>query len=195
MRFISLVTLCLLAGCATKPDSYVVLMPNADGSTGKIIVSNQKNAKVEIDQAGFGTQFDDAKGEVKAVNQEKLALDFKEASAIRPQLPQTFLLYFKTGGSVLTQQSEALIPEILNQVELRQVPDISIIGHTDTVGKADLNEAVALKRATAIATMIQEAGLKSNEIAIDSHGERNLLVKTGDEVSEEKNRRVEITIR
>lgn len=195
MRFISLVTLCLLASCATKPDSYVVLMPNADGTTGKIIVSNQKNAKVEIDQPGYGTQFEDAKGEVKEVKKDKLALDFKGATEITPPLPKTFLLYFKTGGAVLTKESEALIPEILHEVEARQVPDISIIGHTDTVGKADLNEAVALKRAKAIATMIQEAGLKTKEVTIDSHGERNLLVKTPDETAEEKNRRVEITVR
>lgn len=195
MRAISILFLLIFASCATKPDSYVVLMPNIDGSTGKIIVSNKKNVKLEIDRAGFGVQFDDAKGQIKAFDQEKISQDFKEASQNRPKQPKIFLLYFESGGTVLTKESQFLVSEILNEVELRMVPDISIIGHTDTVGKADLNEAVALKRAKFISTMIQNAGIKTKEITIDSHGEQNLLIKTLDEVSEEKNRRVEVTIR
>jgi len=133
--------------------------------------------------------------EAKVVDPKKIAKDFEEATQARPVLPKTFLLYFKTGGSILTAESEALIPAILKEVETRTVPDVSIIGHTDTMGKAEANESLALKRAQAIAGKIQEAGLKTKEITVTSHGERNLLVKTPDETAEEKNRRVEITVR
>ena len=196
MRKISLFVMALfLAACATKKDSYVVLLPNVDGTNGKIIVTNKKNEQVTVDQVGFAADFEAKKLEAKAVDPKKVAKDFAEATQAMPALPKTFLLYFKTGGSVLTAESEALIPAILKEVESRQAPDVSIIGHSDTVGKAEANEALALKRAEAIAGKIQEAGLKTKEVTVASHGERNLLVKTPDETAEEKNRRVEITVR
>ena len=194
-NFVIILCVLIMTACASKKDSYVVLMPNPDGSQGKIIVSNNKNEQVTVDQAGVGANMLAKKLEAKLVNPEKIEKDFAEAQQARPALPVTYLLYFKTGGSILTAESEALIPKILGEVETRQVPDISIIGHTDTVGKAEGNEALALKRAQAIAEKIQAAGLKTKEITVTSHGERNLLIATPDETSEEKNRRVEITVR
>jgi len=55
--FLVLIVL-LLAGCATQKESYVVLMPNEDGTSGKIIVSNKKNEQVTVDQVGFGADFE-----------------------------------------------------------------------------------------------------------------------------------------
>ncbi len=73
--------------------------------------------------------------------------------------------------------------------------DVSIIGHSDTVGKAEANAALALKRAQAIGDLLKEKGLKVEALSIESHGESNLLVKTPDETPEPRNRRVEVSIR
>lgn len=210
MRRITLSSLlCLLmAGCAQQPvepplpepeakvpDSYVVLVQNVDGSTGQITYSDNFDKSVTVDRAGYAAMLNDPAAGVQEVDKDKLINDFKDASSIRPQLPVSFMLYFRSGGTSLTPESEALIEQILKEVDNRPAADVSIIGHTDTVGKADANEALALKRAQAIADMIREAGLKTKDITVTSHGERNLLVKTPDETSEEKNRRVEITVR
>lgn len=210
MRYITLTSLllALITGCAQqpveqslpepepkKPDSYVVLVQDIDLTTGQIIVSDNFGNSTTVDHAGLAVQLDNPAAGAYELDKDKLIKDFREASSIRPELPVTFLLYFKSGGIVLTPESEALIAQVLHEVETRQAPDVSIIGHTDTVGKAEANEALALKRAQAIAAMIQEAGLKTKDITVTSHGERNLLIKTPDETPEEKNRRVEITVR
>jgi outer membrane protein OmpA-like peptidoglycan-associated protein len=115
--------------------------------------------------------------------------------AARPQLPERFLLYFVSGGAQLTPESQALLPGIVASAAQRPAVDVSIIGHTDTVGRAEQNEELALKRAQAIAELIKAKGLKVHALAIESHGERNLLIKTADETAEPRNRRVEISLR
>lgn len=183
--------LALLAGCGSK--SYVVLLENPDGSTGSVVVKGSKGEQV-IDQARQGAALDGS-SKPAAVAEADIQRDFGSAMAARPQLPERFLLYFVSGGAQLTPESQALLPKIVASAAQRPAVDVSIIGHTDTVGRAEQNEELALKRAQAIAEQIKAKGLKVHALSVESHGERNPLVKTADEVPEPRNRRVEISLR
>jgi peptidoglycan-associated lipoprotein len=88
-----------------------------------------------------------------------------------------------------------LLAQVLERAKSRSNLDISVIGHTDTQGKAEANEALALERASAIAAELRQLGLPDVVLSVESHGERNLLVPTADEVAEPRNRRMEITLR
>ena len=77
----------------------------------------------------------------------------------------------------------------------RPVPEVVVIGHTDTTGTPASNFELGLKRATMVRALLVEAGLDAASIEVTSHGEAVLLVKTPDETYEPRNRRVEITIR
>lgn len=105
------------------------------------------------------------------------------------------MLYFQTGGSELIPESKVLLQTIVEHALARPSVDMSVIGHSDTQGAADANEALALQRATAIAEQLRSLGLANTTMAIESHGERNLLVPTPYEAPEPRNRRVEITLR
>jgi outer membrane protein OmpA-like peptidoglycan-associated protein len=188
-----LLAVLLLSACASKPVSYVTLLESPDGSTGKVVVKGSKGEQV-IDKARHAAPLDGATA-AAPVNEEKFKQDFSVAMAARPLLPERFLLYFESGGAKLTAESEALLPKIIESTANRPGVDVSIIGHTDTVGKADVNEGLALKRAQAIADLIKAKGLKVEALSVESHGERNLLVATPDETPEPKNRRVEISLR
>jgi outer membrane protein OmpA-like peptidoglycan-associated protein len=115
--------------------------------------------------------------------------------AARPLPPERFLLYFESGGAVLTPASAALLPQVVAEAARRPGVDVSIIGHSDTVGKAEANAELALRRAQAIADQLREKGLQATALNVESHGEANLLVKTPDETPEPRNRRVEVSIR
>lgn len=180
----------LLAGCATK--SYVVLLENPDGSTGEVIIKGKKGEQI-IKTAGQGALLDGSSAPV-SVDESKIQEDFAAAITARPKLPVRYLLYFQA-GAMLTPESEALIPKIIAEAADRPAVEVSVIGHTDTVGKEDDNEALALKRAETIAELLKSKGLKAHALAIESHGERNLLIPTADNTFESKNRRVEISIR
>ena len=191
---LTLALLAVLAGCASKGSgSYVVLLREPDGNLGKVLVQSAKGEQV-LTEVFKGTALDGTR-EPFFVLQEQLQRDFGAALAARPTLPEQFLLYFEAGGSELTAQSKADLQLVLQRTRARSSPDISVIGHTDTTGPAPANQALALRRATAIATQLRQLGLQNALIAVESHGESNLLVRTPDETAEPRNRRVEITIR
>lgn len=183
----------VLTGCASKPKSYVVLLDSPDGTTGQVVVKGSKGEQV-IDKARQGAPLDGT-APPTPVDEVKFKKDFSEAMAARPAMPDHFLLYFESGGTRLTAESTAMLGKIIEAASKRPAVDISVIGHTDTAGKAELNESLALKRANEVAVMLKDKGLKVHALTVESHGERNLLVKTPDETPEPRNRRVEISIR
>lgn len=189
--YLALPLLALLTACA-GPGSYAVLLPSPDGSVGQITVTGANGSQV-LSQASSGAALDGSTAPF-AVSPAKLQRDFGAAMAARPPLPEHFLLYFGQ-GSELTPASKVLLAQVLERAKARSALDISVIGHTDTQGAANTNEALALERANTIAAELRQLGLPDVVLSVESHGERNLLVPTADEVAEPRNRRVEITLR
>lgn len=189
----------LVCACAAPPppppppQSYVTLLPSPDGTVGKVVVRGQRGEQT-LSTAQQGALLDGSKPPFD-VSEDQLRRDFGAAMQARPALPEQFLLYFETGGLELTAESKALLARIVQRAQARQALDMSVIGHTDTQGAANANEALALKRATAIADQLRGLGLATAQMTVESHGERNLLVPTPDETPEPRNRRVEITLR
>ena len=182
-----------VTGCASKPASYVVLLESPDGTTGKVVVKGQKGEQL-LDTARQAAPTDGSTPPAP-VDEAKFNKDFSDAIAARPALPEHFLLYFESGGTTLTPESAAALDKIIDVARKRPAVDMSVIGHTDTPGKAELNEALALKRAQAVADLLKQKGLKVQALSVESHGERNLLVQTPDDTPEPRNRRVEVSIR
>ena len=87
-----------------------------------------------------------------------------------------------------------LLAEVFRTVRDRGALDISVIGQTDTIGTREYNYQLSLRRARRVADLLAKQGMDRNILDIESHGEYNLLVKTGDQVREPRNRRVEITV-
>lgn len=185
-------TLLTLSGCASK--SYVVLLPNDDGTTGKVVVSTPAGTTL-LEKGKEGALLSGPAGKPFAVSDEKIAQDFGAALAASPKKPVTYLLYFDAGGTKLTSASQADIPKIIEEVTKRPAPDISIIGHTDTTSGPEFNARLALSRARQVAEIIKKANAETSLISIESHGEKNLLIPTPDNTDEPRNRRVEVTIR
>nr|WP_326528800.1 OmpA family protein [Rhodoferax sp.] len=190
-------TVALLGACASPPppppQSYVALLPNPDGAVGKVVVQGQRGEQL-LTQAQQGALLDGSQPPF-AVSTSQLERDFGAAMKARPALPEQFLLYFEQGGAQLTAESQRLLARIVERAQTRLSVDMSVIGHSDTQGAANANEALALKRATAIAEQLRDLGLKNAVMVVESHGERNLLVPTPDDTAEPRNRRVEITLR
>lgn len=193
--FIMLAGALLGFGCGTK--TQVVLLPEADGSVGKLSVTAGGETVV------LETAYDSA----EAVDLEKPAqktgvLDeaevkarFARALAAQPLPPVRYILNFEFGTAVLTKASEAMIPEILESINKRKIVEISVSGHTDRVGTAAVNKKLAAVRAEQMAKILMENGVPESSIVVESHGEGNPLVPTADGVAEPKNRRVEVVIR
>ena len=182
----------LLAACA--PSSYLVLMPEEDGTIGTVQVS-QGGQQTTLSAAHEGVVLGKADLTAVELSEGRISKDFAGALAAQPRTPRTFLLYFEPGGTVLTEESAALVADIQQALRERPAPDVSIIGHTDRAGDDAINETLALERANTVNGLLGDVLQPALDVTIDSHGERNPLVPTDDGVEEARNRRVEVTIR
>ncbi len=174
------------------PGSYVVLVPNPDGSVGRVTVQGKQGAR-ELTQPGQAASLDG--GTPFSVEKQKIQQDFGSAIAAQPPLPEQFVLYFRPGSTRLTKESQADLPKMLARARERKTVDVWLVGHTDTVGNTKRNDALGLRRAKTIANHFKKLGLKDSAMTIESYGERSLLVATPDETNEPRNRRGEVTLR
>lgn len=180
-----------LVGCAQK--SYVVLLQDPQGGTGQVLVQGRAGQQT-LSQAGYAADLDGATAPAP-VDPKRFEADFAAVLAARAPLPERYVLYFEAGGTTLTAESQADLARILQDVRSRPVADVAVIGHTDSVGKAEANHALGLKRAQGLADQLQQQGLQPFALTVESHGERNPLVSTPDETDEPRNRRVEVWVR
>ena len=112
----------------------------------------------------------------------------------RPSPFSLNLLYFK-GETTLTSDSAKLLPDIIATIRKRNSNDISVVGHTDTLGSKEFNTTLSHDRAKAVKALLVGQGVEENSIRTTSHGKENPLIPTGDNVYEPKNRRVEVVVK
>ncbi len=192
-----LIPFLLLSLAACAGNNRFVLLEEEDGSVGAITVQNDAGAQT-VSEAGKFTQVASAEAapsQPEAISQEEIDQTWGATLQASPLKPRSFLIYFITGTDILTEQSRRQLPEILDSIKEYPAPEVSVIGHTDTVGSAARNARLARDRAEAIRDVLIDEGLDRKLIEVDSHGESNLLVQTPDDTDEPRNRRVEVTVR
>jgi len=183
-----------LGGCSSK--NIIVLVPDPDGSTGRIVVSNRAGS-VEVNAPYQATKIPDRNTvptNPETMDKDQITAIFADAIAIEPAIPIHFLLYFEK-GTTLDAGSQSALPEIVKTIIERNAVDISIIGHADTTGDRDFNMKLSTTRAQVVSRLLIEKGVNPEYLEISSHGKENPLIKTGDNVSEPRNRRVEVVVR
>ena len=177
--------------------TLVALLPDPDsGVVGRGIVSGLAGS-VELAEARASTVVSGkgAPTPVKALSEADAAQLFNDVLSALPSAPEHFVLNFQFDSDELTPESKALLPQVLNAVKGHPVPEVQVIGHTDTVGTSASNITLGMKRAEMIRKQLIDIGLDPTLMEIVSHGEADLLIKTADEVPEPRNRRVEISVR
>ncbi len=204
----ALIALLLAAGCGAKraapatpvappPPATIVLLPDPETHvTGRIHVSNEFGGiDLSAPRSSLNMRANAAPGPITTLTEDEVDRLFGEALAALPPAPKQFVLQFQFESDTLTDESTALIPAILAAVKALPVPEVVIIGHTDTLGDRKSNLALGLKRAMRVRSILVEAGLPASTVDVTSHGEADPLVKTRDNTPEPRNRRVGITVR
>jgi outer membrane protein OmpA-like peptidoglycan-associated protein len=175
----------------------IALLPDPDtGVTGKIRVSNEFGAlPIETARGTTTVTANAAPGPLRTMDENEVTRTFGDALAALPPAPKHFLLYFKFESDTLTDESRKQISEVLDAVKRLAVPEVVVIGHTDTMGDAKSNTALGLKRAMAVRNVLVAAGISPVMIQVGSHGKADPLIKTKDNTPEPRNRRVEVAVR
>ena len=189
----------LAAGCACKapvtPALFVVVPSPHNGHVGKIVVTRGGESRL-IDTA-YGAQRLTSEGAVVAstLTEAEVRKDFGAALTALPGRPTSFTLYFLEGRDELTDESKAELEKVFAELKRRPLPDIVVIGHTDTVGGLAYNDKLSLARAERTREMMVAMGIPPERVQAAGRGKRELLVPTEDNISEPRNRRVEINVR
>jgi peptidoglycan-associated lipoprotein len=186
------------AGAPSVIHDIIALLPDPESrKVGRVVVSSPLGGSVELTHKREATRvvvgqpphspFRFSKDQVQQL--------YGEALSALPPAPRHFLLYFQSGSNQLSPKSEQLLTEIPAVVKSRSVPDVSVIGHTDTTGTAQANIELGRSRATLIRDRLVAVGLDASLMTVASHGEADLLVHTPDETPEPRNRRVDVSVR
>ncbi|MBT0652792.1 OmpA family protein [Geomobilimonas luticola] len=185
-----------LPGCAGH-QNLVVLVPEEGKTSGKVTVSNPHGSQV-LKQPWEATKFSRTGGGPSTpmvMDEAEVRRIFAGPFSAMPLPPARYLLYFEQNTTNLTPESTALLPEVIEAIDLRQPAELSVIGHTDTVGSPEDNYQLGLQRAGTVTDLLKSLGATPAIIETGSHGKGNLLIMTGDETPEPRNRRVEVIVR
>jgi outer membrane protein OmpA-like peptidoglycan-associated protein len=188
---LALAALLMLAGCASE---RVVLLPSADGRPSAVVVRDSSGEVVLDSPYAATVQGVGGKTSYKSTP-ENTRERFGHALDAQPLRPISYVLYFETGGNVLTPESQAELANIRKEIAERPASEVMVIGHTDRVGSVEGNDSLSMKRAEGMRDLLIESGVPADKLEVIGRGERDPLVPTDDEVDEPKNRRVEISVR
>ena len=198
------IALLLSSGCGPKRIAtpapgrvQVVLLPEAEGAPASAVTVTTRSGAVALTAPFESTTVSANRPPAPPVKlaEAEVQRQFGRVLADLPDAPQHFSLYFRTESVELADESRTVLPDVLRAAAARTLPEVTVIGHTDTTGSAQNNYKLGLERAHTVKDLLLKMGLAETLIEVESHGEADLLRRTPDNTPEPRNRRVEITIR
>ena len=196
MLFFCFFVTVFLSGCAAQK-SVIVLLPEDGKVSGEVTVENAQGSQV-LNQSWQSVEIAGSQGLPAlpvVVDEATVQGVFGRVMSVMPLQPVHYLLYYKQGGTELRPDSQLLLPAIVQAIKDRQPAQLSVVGHADTMGTADFNYQLGLRRARTLSELLVSLGAAPVHIETISRGNTDLFVKTPDQTPEPRNRRAEITIR
>ena len=192
MAAVAVVALLALVYWVSKPpNETVTVLPSADGHIGTVVV--QRGSEKQVLNQPYATTHN---GEaVQVVVASQVTETYGSTLQALPSRPSVFMLYFITGTDELTEDSKGDLQRILDELKQRPLPDVYVIGHTDTVGETRTNDRLSATRAETVKGFLVGIGIPATRIQTAGRGEREPIIPTSDETDEPLNRRVEINVR
>jgi peptidoglycan-associated lipoprotein len=186
----------LLAGCASVRGggTTVILLPDEDGHVGAVSVTSVGGTRpldrafAQVRVRGAAT----APAEPAALGQTAVEKSWDALLRAQPSRPRNFTLNFLLDSTTLTDESKALLPDVLRVARERAPTEVTVFGHADASGTELHNTRLSAERARVVAALLRKADPTMVDIDVQWFGDRHPLVPS--ESREPRNRRVEIQI-
>ncbi|SKA78129.1 OmpA family protein [Thiothrix eikelboomii] len=120
------------------------------------------------------------------VDLDKPAADKKNVSSARLYFP------FRSTKPELADSTAAYFDDLISFLKANPKAKVKVIGHTDNVGDAEINEKLGLQRAERIRIQLIRRGAPADRVEASSKGESAPWVTNKTEEGRNKNRRVEV---
>lgn len=175
---------------------HVTLLPGPDGKVGEVVVKSDSSEQVlNTAYAGVGANTS-GKLVSETGSAESVKTRYGSTLDALPPRPKSFTVYFVSGSSAeLDVVSRYVIESVRTELGGRPEPEIRVIGHTDTVGELEANDALSKERAATVRDLLVATGIRAASMEVAGRGEREPAIPTADDIAEPMNRRVEISVR
>ncbi len=205
----AMVALVLLPGCGTLSQTAkgTAIGSGSGAALGAIIGSIiSKDAKGAAIGAAIGTAVGAGTGALIGNKMDKKA---EELSALENAQVETITdknglagikvtfnsgILFPLNGIQLSDASRKELKEFAQKMSDLQDTDITIYGHTDNTGTAEVNERISRQRAEAVQSYLQSCGIASGRLSSQGLSYTDPVADNATAEGRAQNRRVEIYI-
>ena len=157
-------------------------------------------SEVRVDPAAQAPAADAAppahdSAQTPASDQNQASPPPQSSAAPAPSAQQAgYTVYFDFNSWTLTAEDLRVIQKTIDAARDGGQPLITVVGHTDTSGRAEYNKRLSIRRADVVRDVLVDLGARREAIETKGVGESDLAVPTPDGVREPKNRRSVITL-
>src|SRR5690606_37199803 len=106
----------------------------------------------------------------------------------------TSAITFNSGSAEIKPESYAILKEIADALKSESGKSVSIIGHTDSDGAAQLNQRLSEERAAAVRMALQNEFGVSNKMETSGKGASEPIAEKNTPTGKANNRRVEFVL-
>jgi outer membrane protein OmpA-like peptidoglycan-associated protein len=103
-------------------------------------------------------------------------------------------LLYDFDSDVVKSEARANLRELARSLDQYPDSDLLILGHTDSIGPAQYNKDLSVRRADAAAEYLISEGVQRSRIATGGLGEEEPVAMNDTETGRQQNRRVEVAI-
>lgn len=165
----------------------------------------ETNARLEAEAVLDSAQIDQ-RARVAAAREKEAGLARQEAELVAgAKLPisrkeeqgEIFTLAgeaFGSGQAQLTASAAARVRALAVYLKAMNAGSVQVVGHTDSQGEADANQALSQRRAEAVKAGLIEAGVAGGRVSAHGQGEALPIADNTTAAGRARNRRVEIEV-
>jgi len=207
MRFKIGFVVCLAAGtgvaaCATKTGKGALLGAGGGAALGAGIGALAGGGKGAALGAGLGAGIGAGAGALIGNYMDKQEAELKKVKGANVQREGDKLvvkfnsaILFDTGKTALKPASRKDLGEFANVLREYKETDVIIEGHTDNVGKKDLNTKLSVARAQSVIGFLEKQGVARDRLTGQGHGDGTPIADNATEKGRQQNRRVQVLIK
>jgi OOP family OmpA-OmpF porin len=104
------------------------------------------------------------------------------------------MVFFETNSVALSDQANTTVRAAADVARTSAGSKVEVSGFTDTEGSVTYNQALSVRRATAVRDALVRAGVPAQQVRLIGLGEQGLLVPTPDQTRYPSNRRAMIVV-
>ena len=105
------------------------------------------------------------------------------------------IVFFDFDSAIPPPEAVQTVDSVVHNSQTCGWGGLAVAGHADRSGSDAYNDALSMRRAEAVSSLLQSRGVSASMISLSAFGESEPRVPTADGVRELQNRRVEITVK